>query len=56
LHNHNNGNYSLSACGGGLYIGYYSTNHMNWLDGKMTLTSTGDLSNTGWTSQGGPEF
>lgn len=56
LHNHNNGNYSLSACGGGLYMGYYNTTLMNWLSGKMTLTSAGDLSNTGWTSQNGPEY
>lgn len=43
LHNHNNGNYSLSACGNGLYMGYYNTNLMDWLAGKMSLSKTGNL-------------
>ena len=39
-----NGNTGLNACGGGVYMGYTNTTLMNWLNGKMTLNSSGDLS------------
>ena len=42
LYNHNNGNISLRACGGGLYIGYESTTLVDILHNRATFT----LSNT----------
>ena len=43
LHNHNNGNISVEAASGGLYIGYSNTTLINWLNGKMSLDSNGNL-------------
>lgn len=43
IRNHNNGNISLSASSGGLYIGYENTTLINWINGKMTLDSVGML-------------
>lgn len=49
LYTHNNGNVSLRACGGGLYIGYENTTLINWINGKMTLDSSGNLAATKFT-------
>lgn len=43
LHNHGNGNISVEAASGGLYIGYSNTTLINWLNGKMSLDSNGNL-------------
>lgn len=37
LHNHNNGNISINAASGGLYVGYYNTALVNWMNGRMQL-------------------
>ena len=37
LHNHANGNISVNAAGTGLYMGYYNTTFVNWMDGRMQL-------------------
>lgn len=43
LHNHGNGNISVESASGGLYIGYSNTTLINWLNGKMSLDSNGNL-------------
>ena len=43
LRNHGNGNVSLSACSAGLYLGYEQTTFVNFLNGKMSLNSSGYL-------------
>ena len=37
LHNHNNGNISVNAAGAGLYMAYYNTTFVNWMNGRMEL-------------------
>lgn len=37
LHNHGNGNISVEAASGGLYIGYSNTTLVNWMNGRMQL-------------------
>ena len=37
LHNHNNGNISINAAGAGLYVAYYNTTFVNWMNGRMQL-------------------
>lgn len=37
VHNHNNGNISVEAASGGLYIGYANTTLVNWMNGRMEL-------------------
>lgn len=44
IRNHNNGNVSVSASSAGLYLGYENTTFVNFLNGKMSLNSNGDLS------------
>jgi hypothetical protein len=37
LHNHNNGNISVNAASGGLYVAYSNTTFVNWMSGRMEL-------------------
>ena len=37
LHNHNNGDVSVNAASAGLYMAYYNTTFVNWMDGRMEL-------------------
>ena len=41
VHNHDNGNISINAASGGLYVGYLNTTSINWLNGKATLDGNG---------------
>lgn len=43
LRNHNNGDISVSASGGALYLGYENTTSINFLNGNATLSSSGAL-------------
>lgn len=47
IRNHNNGNISISASSGGLYLGYEETTLINFLNGKATLDSGGVFSVVG---------
>ena len=47
IRNHNNGNISISASSAGLYLGYENTTFVNFLNGKMSLNSQGNLTVNG---------
>lgn len=47
IRNHGNGNVSLSACSAGLHLGYTNTTFINFMNGLMSLNSSGQLSLTG---------
>jgi len=47
MRNHNNGNLSISAPSSGLYLGYENTTLVNFLNGKASLDSSGNLSLNG---------
>jgi len=48
VYNHNNGNVSLRAAGGGLYIGLDNTNDINFLNNKAFITAEGNI----WSGSG----
>ena len=50
LRNHNNGNISVSASSGTLYLGYENTVEIDLLNGKATLSSSGALQTGGTIS------
>lgn len=41
IRNHNNGNISVSAASGGLYLGYENTTSINFFNGKATIDTNG---------------
>lgn len=43
IYNHGNANVSVSAFGGGLYLGYYNTTSIDFLSGKASINSSGYL-------------
>ena len=47
IYSHNNGNISINSCSGGLYIGYYNTNLIDFLNAKARLDSSGNFYATG---------
>lgn len=44
IRNHNNGNISVSASSGSLYLGYENTTSINFFNGKATIDSSGNIS------------
>ena len=42
VHNHNNGNISVNAASTGLYLGYYNTTSIDFLNKKVTIDASGN--------------
>jgi hypothetical protein len=47
IHNHNNGNISISASSAGLYLGYENTTNLDFLHGKAAMDANGNFTALG---------